>query len=238
MNLEFLPLSFSAGVATFFSPCFGAMLPAYISSYLGLNDSSTSSIWVKGIHGLSLGGIVSAGFLTSFGVLGVIFGILGTAISQYIPWAAVMVGLFMVVLGFVMLLKPSFSISLGGIFGRSVRLKSGSGLGQFYLYGIIYALCAAACALPIFLSVMMQSFINQGWLSSIVNFGAYGWGMSIMMLALSVALVYSKAVVTRFFPMIVEKIHRYSGIFMIVAGGYVLYYLLIYGRFLDDLIGR
>lgn len=239
MNLELLPLSFAAGLATFFSPCFGAMLPAYISTYLGQVGTTHHDVWwQRGGQGLLLGLVVSAGFLTSFAALGLIFGLIGSAIGRYLPWVAIMVGFFIITMGIVMLFNPSFTPSLGGIAGRWFRPKSGKGLGSFYGYGMVYAVCAAACTLPIFLSVMMQTFVSGGLLGGILNFLAYGLGMSLMITLFSLALAYSKGLVYKLFPHIIRILHRLSGIFMILAGGYVLYYLLIYGRYLDDLLGR
>lgn len=238
MNLELLPLSFAAGIATFFSPCFGAMLPAYVSVYLGRSDARADSWWARGGQGLRLGAVVSAGFLTSFAVLGALFGIIGSAIGRYLPWLAVLIGLFIVILGIVILVRPSSSPSLSGIVGRWLQPKAGQGLRSFYLYGMVYAICAAACSLPIFLSVMIQTFIRGGIVSSLLNFGAYGWGMSIVMLLFSVLLAYSKGMVHTIFARFTRWIQRASGVFMILAGGYVLYYLLIYGRYLDDLLRR
>ncbi len=181
MNLELLPFSFAAGMATFFSPCFGAMLPAYVSTYLNQAEVRTSW-WGRGLQGLRLGGMVSAGFLTSFAGLGLLFGMIGSAIGRYLPWVAVFVGVIIVAIGVVMLIRPSFSFSLGGIAGRWFRPSSHRSLRSFYLYGILYAICAAACTLPIFLSVMMQTFISGGVVESLLNFFAYAWGMSAMML--------------------------------------------------------
>ena len=238
MNLELLPFSFLAGVATFFSPCFGAMLPTYVSLYLARQEADAPTGWARrGLQGLRLGALISAGMLTSLGLLGAIFALVGSAIGQYLPWAAVLVALGIVIAGVVLLVRPDVSLSLGGGVGRWLSPKTGSGLFSFYLYGLVYAVCAAACTLPIFLSVMMQTFLG-GPLNGLIHFAAYGWGMSLMMLGFGVLLVYAKGLVVRIFHSMGAWVRRVSGVFLIVAGGYVLYYLLVYGRYLDDLLGR
>lgn len=240
MNLEMLPFSFLAGVATFFNPCFGALLPAYASLYFARDEANPASWWARGVQGLTLGGVISAGFLTSLGGLGVIFALIGTAIARYLPWVAVTVGVGIVITGALLLVRPSFSLSLGGVAGHWLppRAETKGGLLSFYVYGLFYAVCAAACTLPIFLSVMMQTFISGGVLNSLLNFSVYGWGMSAMMLLFAVLLAYSKGAAHRVFHTMGHWVKRASGAFMILAGGYVLYYLLIYGRYLDDLLGR
>jgi len=238
VNLELLPFSFVAGVATFFSPCFGAMLPTYVSLYLARQEANAPVGWVRrGLQGLWLGGLISAGMLTSLGLLGAVFAVVGSAIGQYLPWVAVGVALGIVIAGVVLLVRPEVSLSLGGVVGRWLSPRAGSGLFSFYFYGLVYAICAAACTLPIFLSVMMQTFLG-GPLNGVVHFAAYGWGMSLMMLGFGVLLAYAKGFVQRVFRSMGAWVRRASGAFMIVAGGYVLYYLLIYGRYLDDLLRR
>ncbi len=248
VNLELLPFSFVAGVFTFFSPCFGAMLPTYASLYLARQESDSSGWLRRGLHGLKLGGLISAGMLTSLGILGVLFAFIGSAIGKYLPWVAVLVGLGILVAGVVLVVRPEFSPSLSGVVERWIPLRARTGagtgtsttagaygLGAFYLYGLVYAVCAAACTLPIFLSVMMQTFLG-GPLNGLVHFAAYGWGMSVMMLGFGVLLAYAKGAVQRVFYSMGMRIRRLGGVFMILAGGFVLYYLLIYGRYIDDLL--
>lgn len=182
--------------------------------------------------------MASAGFLTCFAGLGVLFGFIGSAIARYLPWLAVLSAILIVITGIWMLVHRTFSLSLGGLASRWFRLRTGQGLRSFYLYGIMYAICSASCSLPIFLAVMMQTFISGGIARSLLNFLAYGWGMSAMMVLLSLILAYSKGAVYKLLSPVSYWVQRASGLFMIVAGGYVLYYLLIYGRYLEDLSGR
>lgn len=236
MNLELLPLSFAAGIATFFSPCFGAMLPAYISTYLSKQETNRRSFWWRGKQGLYLGLIVSAGFLTSLAILGALFGAIGSIVARYLPWVAVAIAFFIIVAGAIILIKPAFTFSLSHLISKWYRPKTDQGLISFYGYGIIYSVCAAACTLPIFLAIMTQTFVNGGMFGGMLNFLAYGFGMSFMMILLSLSLAFSKTVAVRIFPKAVQKMQRISGFLMILAGGYVLYYLLFYGRYLDDLL--
>jgi cytochrome c-type biogenesis protein len=251
IDLELLPFAFAAGLATFFSPCAGALLPAYVSLYLSRVEQGSLSWWKRGLQGLTLGGVISVGFLTSIGALGLLFALIGSAVGGYIPWLGVGVGLLMVLTGIWILVRPW---ALGTVEGRISRwlyslmpsrmahnpahAPEGPGLLSFYVYGLFYAVCAAACTLPIFLAVMTQTLLSSGLLGGLLSFFAYGWGMSVMMLLFAVALAYSKAAVTKLFGSLSRWVPRVGGAFMIAAGGYVLYYLLIYGRYLDDLLGR
>jgi len=234
MNLELLPFSFAAGIATFFNPCFGALLPTYVGLYFSRKDGDIIPWGGRGLQGLALGGVISAGFLTSMGALGLTFALVGNAVARYLPWIAVAVAAGILVMGIVILVRPSASLSLGGVVSRHLPLKSDprGGLLSFYVYGLVYSVCAAACTLPVFLAVMTQTFLSGGLGNSLLNFAAYGWGMSIMMLLFAVLLAYSKGFVYRVFQTMGHWVQRASGAFMILAGGYVLYYLLIYGRYI------
>jgi len=125
-----------------------------------------------------------------------------------------------------------------GEWGNGYSQKLVRDYDPFTSNGMVYAICATACSLPIFLSVLMQTFIRGRVFNSLLNFGAYGWGMSVMMLLSAVLLAYCKGFVYRVFHSMGHWVQRASGAFMILAGGYVLYYLLIYGRYLDEFVRR
>ncbi len=239
LNVELIGFSFAAGLATFFSPCVGAMLPAYISLALSRDEPRADSAWARGRCGLALGGAISAGFLTSFGVIGVLFSALGSAVSSYLPWAAVLVGAGIVAMGLWILLRPASAPALDEAMPTWMRPRADArgGWRSFYVFGLFYAVCAAACTLPIFLSVMTQAFLGSGVLTSLANFIAYGLGMSLLMLGFAVLVAFSQGAVQRWMRSLSSWMPRLGGLFMIGAGGYVLYYLLVYGRYID-LIGR
>ncbi|MFB6286936.1 MAG: cytochrome c biogenesis CcdA family protein [Candidatus Bipolaricaulia bacterium] len=239
LNLELIGFSFAAGLATFFSPCVGAMLPAYVSLALSHNGPRVDSMWARGRRGLALGTAISAGFLTSFAAIGLLFSAIGSTIARYLPWAAVLIGLGIVALGVWILLRPNQLPSFDKALPLSMRPRADArgGWRSFYVFGLFYAVCAAACTLPIFLSVMTQAFLGGGVVTSLANFIAYGWGMSLMMLGFAVLVAYSQGAVQRWMRSLSSWMPRLGGLFMIAAGGYVLYYLLVYGRYID-LIGR
>ena len=239
LNVELIGFSFAAGLATFFSPCVGAMLPAYVSLALSRDGPRVDSAWARGRRGLAFGTAVSAGFLTSFAAIGLLFSVIGSTMASYLPWAAVGVGVGIVAMGVWILLRPGRVPSLDGMLPRWMRPRADArgGWRSFYVFGLFYAVCAAACTLPIFLSVMTQAFLGGGVVTSLANFIAYGWGMSLMMLGFAVLVAYSQGAVQRWMASASSWIPRLGGLFMIAAGGYVLYYLLIYGRYID-VIGR
>lgn len=244
MNLELLPFSFLAGVATFFNPCGFALLPAYVSYYLSQGSNPGHALarisWLQsGWRGLNLGIVVSLGFFTVFGSLGLVFSLAGRAlmrtIGPYLPWVAAGIGAGLIVLGLIMLFTNfSFSLSLHALAARLSRshpVREGEGFLPYYLYGVGYAICSVGCTIPIFLIVMLQAFA-AGFLGGMLNFFAYAWGMALMMLGLSLAMAFSRDFIGRYLNLIVRYVNKAAALVMIGAGGYLIYYNLIYARVL------
>ena len=96
MDQRTLLLAFSTGMVATINPCGFAMLPAYLSYFLGLDDrSDTPRAGV--LRALAVGLSVSAGFLVVFFLLGVPFAAVRRApwFSANLPWVTVAVGLLL-----------------------------------------------------------------------------------------------------------------------------------------------
>ncbi len=239
MKWEVLSLAFAAGVVTFFNPCGFALLPAYIAHYLGQRHGDAKaeeSNWlVRSWHGLQLGLVVSAGFFTVFGALGLVFSALGNVvlaqIGPYLPWVAASIGGLLIVLGVLMLVGSfSFGLSLDRLATRLIGNPAPrSGLLTYYLYGIGYAIGSMGCTLPIFFIWVVQPLL-QGFVGGLLNFFAYASGMALMMIALSLMMSFSKGFIERYLRPLMRYVYTAAALVMIGAGGYLIYYNLIYGR--------
>ncbi len=245
IDLVMLNFSFAAGLAAFFNPCGFAMLPAYVSYYLGKGERAQAH-WLKSsLHGLSLGLAVSGGFFTVFSGLGLIFSLIVSAIAPYIPWVAALIGLLLIVIGVLMLSGKSFALSaLAGSMERSVvrlglsrsvsspKAADQQGLLAFYLFGISYALCSVGCTLPIFMVVVTQA-ITKGFINGLFQFLAYAWGMSLLMLVLSLAIALVRDALHRYLKRLALIVQKLSALVLIGAGAYVIWYQLFYARILS-----
>lgn len=234
MNFNLLPFSFFSGIAAFFSPCCVAMLPAYVSYYLGRGSSAADhrSWWSNLSSALELGAATSAGFFTVFIMLGILISAIGSAIMQYMPWVGATIAAFLIVWGALLLLGkspypylhlpwPKYSISWGKV--------TQEGFAAFYFFGISYALAAVGCTLPIFLVVVSYAF-SGSLLNGIMHFLAYALGMTLLMLALALVMTIASDFVYKYLNSIVKYVQRASGAVLIAAGGYLIYYLLFYSR--------
>ncbi len=187
----------SAGMVAFLNPCGFALLPSYISHYLGGRAHlRRERWWERALQGLALGGAVSAGFFTVFLLLGIAVSLVGTALGAYFPWAAMLLGLGLMALGILTLGGRELALPL------SFQVRSSSqGLLFYYLYGISYAIASCGCTLPIFMIYVVRPIFTVGPLNGLLNFIAYALGMTLMMLLLSVSIAYSKGSLDRSLPL-------------------------------------
>ena len=65
-------LAFTAGLVATVNPCGFAMLPAYLAYFLGLEGEARPLAARTILRALTVGAVVSAGFLTVFGLAGVL----------------------------------------------------------------------------------------------------------------------------------------------------------------------
>lgn len=233
MSWEMISLAFAAGVVTFFNPCGFALLPAYIAHHLGQRQGSTPSNWLmSGWHGLKLGLVVSAGFFTVFGALGVVFSLMGSAVLRwvgpYLPWVAASIGVVLLVLGVLMLVGSfSLGLSLEAVAARIAQGNPHYGLRSYYLYGMGYAVSSIGCVFPIFFVWVVQPLL-QGFVGGLVNFVAYASGMALMMIALSLTMSFSKGLIESSLRPLMRYVYKAAALVMIGAGAYLIYYNLIY----------
>lgn len=212
-------LAFTAGMVATVNPCGFAMLPAYLSFFLGDPDSPRS----RGdaiTKALGVGAAVSAGFLVVFGVTGALFTFASLSVAKYSQWITLVIGAGLVLLGIAM---------LGG-FELATRLptlnKGGKQrtLPSMFVFGISYAVASISCTLPIFTGTVTSTFNRSNFASGIVVFLAYSVGMALVLIALTVSLGLAKSTLVGTLRRALPYVNRVSGVFVILAGSYVAYF--------------
>lgn len=197
LDLGIMGLALGAGMVAFFNPCGFALLPSYVAHYLGGGSTAQATSgerwWHRGVQGLALGGAVSAGFFTVFLVLGIVISLVGTAIGSYFPWATMVLGLGLMILGISTLLGHELALVL------PFQVRS-AGVFFYYFYGVGYAIASCGCTLPIFMVYVVGPALTHGFFTGILNFLAYASGMTLMMLLLSLSIAYSKGSMERRLP--------------------------------------
>ena len=106
-----LAYAFGVGMVATVNPCGFAMLPAYLSFFLGLeeaDDDTRASV----LHALVIGGTVTAGFLVVFGLLGILLDGALSSLQDWLPWVTIVLGFVLVGLGIALLAGRSFALRI------------------------------------------------------------------------------------------------------------------------------
>lgn len=245
-----LGLAFTAGLVSTVNPCGFAMLPAYLSYFLGLDDErdpSRSGVEAGITRALVIGSVVSAGFLLVFGVTGALVTAGIRSFIDYVPWVAIVIGVALAALGVAMLrgyhLSPSLPRLQQG--GRSRRYSS------VFTFGVSYVVASLSCTLPVFLAVVASTVIRTDFLSGLATFIAYGVGMALVLMVLTIALALAKEGLVTRMRRAIRHVNTVAGLLLVVAGAYIVYYWVFNlsttpgtatgsgpARFVENLSGR
>lgn len=212
-----LSSAFAAGLVTFFNPCAYAMLPAYISYQFSRREKVAQSTGRNILRGAGTGLAVSLGFVFVFLALGEIVSLTGTQVGPYLPWATVLTGMVLILLGFLWLVNVKLSFSI------SPRVPKSSGLLSFFVFGVGYAAASAACAFPVFLMVVSTAVSSGGFLSGLAIFLTYSLGMIVVMVPIAIAVSASKNLALNRFESVASNAQKIGAIIMVLAGIYLVY---------------
>ncbi|MBI4297359.1 MAG: cytochrome c biogenesis protein CcdA [Chloroflexi bacterium] len=235
---DFLPFGFSfgAGMLTTASPCCWLMLPAFSSFYLGIKDNpgataspSRALTLKRGWEGISLTVTVTLGFLVLFSAVGLVVSLGGRPVLQLFPWTGLAVGIALVLLGLGMLLGR---VHLGLMAASRVSPTFGRSLKSTFIFGLGYGVAALSCTLPIFLMVVGYALATAGIVNALFQFILYGLGMGTVVAVVILATVFFKGGMERFMVRATPYMHRIGALFLVGAGGYMIYYWYKYGLFL------
>lgn len=208
-----LVTSFAAGLVATVNPCGFAMLPAYLSYFLGTNSDTSGVHAVR--RALAVSGLMAVGFLLVFGTAGLLLTLGVRAIVEFIPWLAVVVGAGLVALGIRTYRGSYMTVSLGsGKVDRSSVLR----------FGVSYAVASLSCTLPIFLSLIAGTFARATVLEGISAFIAYSLGMSLVITAITVTLAFGQDRIIRFVRSSAQYINKVSGGVLAGAGLFIVWY--------------
>lgn len=221
--------SFGAGMVSAVNPCGFAMLPVYLSLYLGAEDSEfyRHSPLFRIFKAVWIAVVVTAGFGLLFAVVGGVITLGGTFLGRVIPWMSLAVGIALIVMGIWLLMghyiSLAFTYRLAAKFGDPRRMT----VWGFFLFGGAFGATSMSCTLPIFLLVMGSSIAARDVSVGLLQFASYiaGTGSVLMILTVGIALVKARVVVGAL-RRLLPYIQKISAILLLVAGSYIVYYWL------------
>ncbi|MDI6103367.1 cytochrome c biogenesis protein CcdA [Actinoplanes sp. NEAU-A12] len=210
--MDDLTFALAAGLLAAFNPCGFALLP----SFLLLLVSGPGGV----LRALRLSAAMTAGFVTVFGVAGVLIGVVTAPIQQHLPWFTVVVGVVLVLLGAWLLSGRELQVPLP-------RLKAGGPSGSLlglYGYGASYAVASLSCTIAPFLAVTGLVSGGGDVLAGLAAFLAYGLGMGLVVGLLALLVAFAQDTVVRRTRAVLPFVSRASGALLVLAGLYVAYY--------------
>lgn len=215
MDLTGFAFAFISGVFSLLSPCGYALLPGYLAYFLGSRLDVRRAIF---------GGLVcTLGLISIFSLIGLSASSLGALLPQLIPLLTLIAGIVMILMGVITLMNLGvlhISLPLGFI-GRG-------GLTGLYLFGLSYGLAAVGCSAPIFLSLLFYA-MSRGLINGVMMFLAYSVGVGLPLIVTGILMARVKELMIEKIGYATPLIQRSSGIFLIIAGIYLLYfYHIIY----------
>lgn len=219
-------IAFVSGLIAVVNPCGFAMLPAYLSSFLGIESRAAAAGGeARAGHASLVRAIivslsVSAGFLTVFTILGAVLRAGGTWVAEFTLHLTAVIGLGLVALGVAMLFgfRLRFAVPELGRGGRDGTIAS------MYVFGISYAVASLGCTISPFVATVLGSFTRDGALTGVLTIVAYGAGMALLLTALTVSLALAEDRLLRGMRGAMRHVDTIAAVLLIVAGVYLVYY--------------
>ena len=226
-----LALAFTAGMVATVNPCGFAMLPAYLTFFLGLEGGVADEDRRASVaRGLAVGGVVTLGFVVVFTTIGALISHLSLAVEAWFPWLTIAVGIGIFALGIALLFGFEMRLALPHL-ERGGRERT---LPSMFLFGVSYAVASLSCTLPVFLTVVAGTFSRSNTLSGIAMYIAFALGMGLVLTVLTVTLAVARQSLVKGLRSSLPLINRISGALLIVAGAYFTWYGIYELRIRDD----
>ena len=214
-----LAYAFTAGLVAAVNPCGFPMLPAYLSWFMGTDGDDTDTP-ARVRRALGSGLAVSLGFFLVFSALGVPIEAGVSSIYRWMPWLTIVIGVGLALLGVAMLAGFQVKVALPRLDrgGKDRRFAS------MVLFGVSYAIASLSCTLPVFLVVVVGTIERENVASGLIAFGAYSAGMSVVLMALSLALALARDSMVRWLRSALRYADQVSGALLVLVGSYLVYY--------------
>lgn len=215
-----IALAFTGGMIATVNPCGFAMLPAYLGYFLGLEGSDTEDTSTSLVRALVVGAVVSAGFLLLFAVAGAVVTWTSLSVGRYSPWLTVVIGITLMGGGvaFVRGWEPRLGVP------HLERGGDGRGLWSMFLFGLSYAIASLSCTLAPFTAVVATTFSRESVAAGVVTFAAYGFGMALLLMVLTVTLALARQGLVGRLRRALPYVQRASGVLMALMGAYLTWY--------------
>lgn len=212
--------SFLLGVMAAVNPCGFVLLPTYLIYYLGLELGREEESPIATLRrSLTVGSSVSAGFIGLFIVVGVISRAFTTVIRDNAKYAALVIGIGLIVMGIAMFRgwKPPVA-------QPDVSVQRKRTVWNMVMFGIVYAIASIGCTIGLLISVILGSVNRNGFASGVISIVLYGAGMGLLVTSLTVALAFARVGLVGALKRGLPWFDRVSAVFVVLTGVYLSWY--------------
>ncbi|MGQ0615718.1 MAG: cytochrome c biogenesis CcdA family protein [Acidimicrobiia bacterium] len=214
-------LAFTAGMVATVNPCGFAMLPAYLSFFVGADGEGKGAggAGPSTARAVVVGVCVTAGFAAAFGTVALVVNLFSDGVYDVAPWLSLVIGAALVVTGIAYVAGFQLNVKLPHL-ERGGRT---TGAGSMVLFGISYAVASIGCMLPLYAPVFATSF-NRGLTSGIAYFAAFVAGFGLLVTGLTVTLALARLTLVRGLRRALPYVNRVAGTLLVLTGAYIAYY--------------
>lgn len=222
MDPAVLAFALLAGAVAAFNPCGFALLPAYLGLLVsGDTGRDTPGGTLVAVHrAVRFAAGMTVGFVAVFGLVGGVVAPLAASLQRYLPVITIVIGAVLAVLG--VWLLAGYSLVIPGLAGRGTGPTT-SWVSQVG-YGSSFALASLSCTLAPFLAVATSALSAGGAFGVVASFVAYALGMGVVVLVLALAAATASTSVIAGMRRAGPVITRFSGLLLVAAGAYVVWY--------------
>jgi cytochrome c-type biogenesis protein len=223
--------AFGVGMVAAVNPCGFAMLPAYLSLYLGAHEEDFGKRLptTRLLQALLVGVAVSLGFILLFGLAGLVISAGGSALLGVMPSLGIVIGGVLVLVGLWMLAGRALHANAFERFAGRLGDPRNVSVPGFFLFGLAYGAASLSCALPAFLAVVGSSLASGGVLAGAGRFFGFALGMAAVLLTLTLAFAFFKQGLIKRLRKAVPYVQLASAVLLVLAGAYVTFYWLSSG---------
>ncbi|GGU83656.1 cytochrome c biogenesis CcdA family protein [Lentzea flava] len=207
-----------AGMVATVNPCGFAMLPAYLALVVtGAGEQSRARLLTRAAVSSAM---MTLGFVTVFGLFGLVFSVVASSVQRYLPFVTVVIGLALVVLGVLLLAGKEITL----LVPKPSRGAPNRHVGSMFGYGMAYAIASLSCTIGPFLAVAGSTLRSGDVVEGVAAFLAYAAGMGLVVTVLAIGTALASDVVTRRARSLLPHVSRLGGVLLVLVGAYVTYY--------------
>jgi cytochrome c biogenesis protein CcdA len=220
---DLVGLAFAAGLVAALNPCGFAMLPAYLALVVR-SEPGKGTPATEVVRALAATVAMALGFLAVFGTFGLLTVSLASAVQRWIPYATMLIGIALVVIGFLLLTGRELSALVPNRLAHSATWAPTPRLGSMFGYGIAYAIASLSCTVGPFLAVTGAGVGGTSAIGRVWIYVAYTAGFALVVGALAVAVALAGSALIDRMRRILPYVNRIGGAVLILVGLYVGYY--------------